>query len=100
MIGTISLKDLEVKGTHKASLGYWLARPYWGKGITTRATRVLTEYAFKTLGLVRIEALVDHRNEASAKVLRNAGFIEEGFCRKYVKMGDHFQDTKIFGKVI
>lgn len=39
-----------------AELGYWLAEPYWGRGLMTEAVRAVTRYAFDELGLFRIEA--------------------------------------------
>jgi len=36
-----------------AELGYWLAEPYWGKGIMTEAVSTFTEYAFAHFGLIR-----------------------------------------------
>src|SRR6266852_3831804 len=35
LIGIVSADNLEPGTTHRAEIGYWLARPYWGKGIMT-----------------------------------------------------------------
>ncbi len=44
--------------THRltAELGYWLAEPYWNRGITTGAIQNAVEFLFETLKLVRIVA--------------------------------------------
>lgn len=39
-----------------AELGYWLAEPFWGKGITSQAVQKMVEYAFNTFDINRIYA--------------------------------------------
>ena len=71
--GVISLHDIHL-ADHCAEVGYWIAASMRRKGIGSRAVRLITEYAFTTLGFRRIEAKVDVKNEAS-----NALFLKEGF---------------------
>ena len=100
LIGSVALK-VDARGSHKASIGYWLAKPYWGRGLMTKAVAVAVDYAFKQIaGLVRIEASVRDVNEGSAGVLVKNGFKEEGFAIKYVKKGDEYFDCKLFARVI
>jgi RimJ/RimL family protein N-acetyltransferase len=65
-----------------AELGYWLGRPYWGRGIVTDAVRLMTAHAFDTLGLVRVFAVPFAHNAASARVLEKAGYAREGIMRR------------------
>lgn len=64
-----------------AELGYWLGRPYWGRGLTTAAVRVVTAHAFEQLGLLRVFALPFEENVASVRVLEKAGYVREGLLR-------------------
>jgi [ribosomal protein S5]-alanine N-acetyltransferase len=57
-----------------ASLGYYLARAYWGRGLATEATRAFIDVAFTRLGLQRVEAEVEIGNAASEHILRKFGF--------------------------
>lgn len=57
-----------------AQLGYWIGQEHWGKGIGTAAVRAITEHAFQTTDLVRLEAVVFDWNPASRRVLDKAGF--------------------------
>ena len=99
LIGCVNLR---VDGSsHKASIGYWLGKAYWGKGIMTKAVAVAVAYAFEEIaGLVRIEATVRDVNAGSAGVLLKNGFEEEGFSRKYAKKGEQYFDCKLFARVI
>ncbi len=60
-----------------ASLGYWLGKRFWGRGIATEATRAATDWAFETLRVRRVWANVMGPNLASARVLEKAGFTLE-----------------------
>lgn len=58
----------------EARLAYYLARPYWGRGLATEAARAFVAYGFDTLGLRRIEAGVNARNAASIRIIEGLGF--------------------------
>ncbi|HKU67628.1 MAG TPA: GNAT family protein [Candidatus Baltobacteraceae bacterium] len=64
-----------------ATIGYWLAEPFWGRGIATAALMQLTSYAFEMHGLRRISSVVMSPNLASARVLEKAGYVREGVLR-------------------
>ena len=65
-----------------AEIGYWLAEPFWGRGITTEALTALTKYAIGTHGLTRIYALPFAWNVASCRVLEKAGYLLEARLRR------------------
>jgi ribosomal-protein-alanine N-acetyltransferase len=46
--------------------------------------KVLTNFGFETMGWNRIEAMIDHDNEASKKVVTRAGYEHEGLLRQRV----------------
>jgi len=74
-------------------LGYWLGPSAWGKGYATEAARALTEHAFATTPLQRIEARVFAWNPASRRVLEKAGFALEGVKRRAAyKDGQHVDE--------
>ena len=80
-IGSIGLSLGQDVHRYTAELGYWLAEPYWGRGIATRAVQAMVEYAFGELALHRIHAEPFVPNLASARVLEKAGFSLEGRMR-------------------
>ena len=74
---------------HCAEIGYWLSESFWGRGIMSEAASALTEWAFATLGLIRIHAAVYARNSASARVLEKTGYQLEGRQRaRYLRDGE------------
>ena len=54
-------------------MGYWIARPFWGRGIATEACTALVDIA-RTLGLATLEGSHFIDNPASARVLEKLGF--------------------------
>lgn len=87
-IGGIGLMPGEDVHRHTAEIGYWLAEPYWGKGIMTRAVKQMTVYALRELKPMRIFAEPYAPNHASARVLEKAGYVREGtLCANVVKDG-------------
>ena len=64
-----------------AEIGYWLAEPFWGRGIMTDVLKAITEYALSAHGLHRIYALPYEWNPASMRVLEKVGYQCEGRMR-------------------
>jgi RimJ/RimL family protein N-acetyltransferase len=95
LIGRCGFSSLEI-GSHRAEIGYWLAKPYWGRGIMTAVVRKACEIAFAEFGLEKIEAHVFAENLASARVLEKCGFVEEGYLRKHHVKDGKYLDARLF----
>ena len=76
-------------------VGYWLAKPLWGRGIMTAVVQRLCQHAFEEFGLVKITAHVFSHNTASARALEKCGFQEEGFLRKHFLKDGRFLDARL-----
>ena len=96
LIGNASLHRF-VDASRRCELGYALAQAHWGAGYVSEALRALLGYGFDTLDLNRVEADVDPRNEASARVLEKLGFRKEGFMpERWIVQGEP-ADTVYYG---
>ncbi|KAI5649185.1 hypothetical protein M9H77_35190 [Catharanthus roseus] len=81
----------------RAELGYVLARKYWGKGIVTRAVKMVVSTIFQEWSDVeRIEAIVDVDNKGSQRVLEKCGFQKEAVLRKYKQWKGKTRDCAMF----
>jgi RimJ/RimL family protein N-acetyltransferase len=65
-----------------AEIGYWLAEPFWGRGIATEALTAVTRHAIEAHGLTRVYALPFAWNAPSCRVLEKAGFVLEARLRR------------------
>lgn len=99
LIGACGLEGYQKGKSHRVEIGYWLVRPYWGRGIMTDVVSQVCRIAFEELGLVKIMAHVFAPNRASARVLEKCGFQEEGFLRKHFEKEGKFLDARLFGRV-
>lgn len=89
-IGLHLQSDIQQKN---AELGYWLAEPFWGNGIITKAIKEITDYGFKTFNINRIYARPFGTNIASQKVLEKCGFVLEGrFDKTLFKNGEYLDE--------
>lgn len=75
LVGLMTLNDVNHQ-TKTAALDYWVAVPFWGKGIATNAARLAIDFAFEKLCLLQLDSGCLARNPASARTLEKAGFDE------------------------
>jgi len=99
-IGSIGLSPNQDVHRLTAEMGYWLAEPYWGKGIMSEAVARCADYGFETFGLLRIYAEPYAHNGASCRVLEKAGFALEGRLRSSVIKDGQILDQFMYAKVI
>jgi ribosomal-protein-alanine N-acetyltransferase len=97
LIGACGFDGFKIGESHRAELGYWLAKPYWGRGIMTAVVRRACEFAFHEWNLVKITAYVFAPNAGSARVLQKCGFEQEGYLKNHFQKGGQFLDARIFG---
>lgn len=69
-------------------VGYWVRSGAAGKGICTRAARMLVVVAVEYMGFERVQCGYDIGNVASARVVERVGFRVEGDLRGYCATGD------------
>ena len=70
--------SLTVSRLGSADMGYSIARPLWGQGLTTEAATAVIAHGFEKLGLARVQAAADIRNEASWRVMEKVGMQRTG----------------------
>lgn len=91
LVGAIGY-DLIDKVDKKTTLGYWLDENFQGKGIMTKAVKLLIEYAFDVLKLNRIQINCAVGNTKSCAIPQRLGFEKEGVIRQSEWLYDHFID--------
>jgi RimJ/RimL family protein N-acetyltransferase len=68
----------DINGKPEAEIAYRLARSAWGMGYATEAARAVRDYAFHSLGIIRLIAMIDPSNTASIRVAEKIGMQYEG----------------------
>jgi len=96
LVGTCTLAGID-RQHRRAELGFAVLRRRWGGRVVSLALPPVIDFAFERLGLHRLEADADPRNEASLRVLERLGFRREGLLReRYFQQGE-VQDAVVFG---
>src|SRR5437016_4539959 len=82
LVGSIGLGVSDF--SHNGHIGYWCVAEARGRGLTTRALRLLCRHALDDLRLERLELITDPDNRASQRVAEKAGFTREGVLRSHL----------------
>ena len=84
----------------KSEVGYWSRVSTAGSGFISEAVRALADLAFGTLGVVRLEAVIDEANAASRRVAERCGFALEGIHRHDRRAADGgLRNTCIYARL-
>ena len=66
----------------ECELGYWLGKPFWGKGYMPEAVRALLRHGFETLGMTTIWCGYYDGNNKSKRVQEKVGFVYHHTCNE------------------
>ena len=97
LIGAIGIEPCRDVNRYACELGYWLAEPFWGKGISTSVVKIFIKYVFEYYDLIKIFAYVFSSNPASGRVLEKAGFKLEGNLRNQIVKNGNVLDQLVYG---
>lgn len=76
--GVIGCVSLSLKPMDVWEIGYWLGKPWWGKGYVTEAATAMMEWAENTMDLRQFASGHFTDNPASGRVLKKLGFVAVG----------------------
>ena len=84
-----------------AEIGYWIAEPFWGKGIATAAIKMLLGKIKNNFpDIIRVYAEIFEHNKASMKVLEKNGFHLESIRKKAVIKNNIIMDDHVWVKLL
>lgn len=98
-VGSIGVFRKDNIHRYTAEMGYYIAEPWWGKGICTIAVKEACNYIFKNTDILRIFAEPFAYNIASCWVLEKTGFVLEGTLRKNAIKNGEILDMKMYALV-
>jgi len=82
-----------------ANPGYWIRTSRTREGAAAEAIRLLVNFGFATLGLVRIEIVVAVGNFGSQRAAGRAGAYREGLLRNRITLRGEAGDAYMFSLV-
>ncbi len=97
LLGGVTLAQIRRGVAQTATVGYWMGRPFVGRGYMQDAVRAVIGFSFGQLRLHRLEAACLPENTRSRKLLRGLGFTEEGVAREYLCIDGVWRDHVLHG---
>lgn len=92
LVGALNLSNIVLGAFRCARVGYHIDAGHEGQGLMSEGLQAVIRYAFEVRQLHRLEASFVPTNERSARVLERAGFVVEGYARKYLFIGGAYRD--------
>ena len=80
--GAVGVIGLFEDGDPAPEVGYWIGRPFWGRGYATEALQGAQAWAARRWGRRALVAGHFEDNPASGRVLEKAGFLYTGEVRR------------------
>ncbi len=96
VVGGLSMTQIRRGAASSAQIGYWMGEAWAGRGLMSEAVEAARGYAFKRLGLRRLEAACLPGNLPSQRLLRRQGFQQEGLARGYLEVNGRPEDHLLF----
>jgi RimJ/RimL family protein N-acetyltransferase len=96
VVGSVSLKDINHMMSY-AEIGYGIGEAHQNKGIATAAVKLLVQMCFSRTSLRKLIAYVHDKNVASCRVLKKAGFTQEGILREHYIINGVAENELLFG---
>jgi RimJ/RimL family protein N-acetyltransferase len=86
LLASVSVMQVD-RAAGTGEIGYWVAREARGRGVATRAVRLVRDWAAAALGLTTLELVIHEDNAPSHAVARAAGFTQTGERRAAPREG-------------
>jgi ribosomal-protein-serine acetyltransferase len=80
----------------RTELGYWLDAAHQGRGLVTRSTARLTDYAFAKQDCNRVILHCAVGNIKSRAIAERLGFVQEGILREAEWLYNHYVDLVVY----
>ena len=77
-------------------VGYWLLRTARGRGLATRAVRLISAWAVREMGLTTIRLTTEPENDRSRRVAERSGFRQIDFLHHQATIDGRLIDQVVY----
>ncbi len=95
--GEINLNNVVRGAFQSATIGYWIDQARAGRSYMSEAVVVLSQYAFESLNLHRLEVCIIPRNYNSRRVVEKLELRNEGIAERFLEINGVWEDHVRYG---
>lgn len=99
LVGGITLDNIRKGPSQAGTVGYWIGQAYARQGYMREGLAAVSEYAFTTLDLSRIEAACLPENKPSRALLESSGFKYEGVAQSYLQIAGRWRNHVLYANL-
>jgi [ribosomal protein S5]-alanine N-acetyltransferase len=96
LVGQLNVANILHGSVSSATIGYWIAKAYAGRNITTYAVALAIDHLFDSLGLHRVEIDIRPENAASLRVVEKLQLRKEGLKERFIHIDGAWRDHFVF----
>lgn len=100
IVGQLNVANIAHGALSSATIGYWIAKDFAGKGVTPLAVALAIDHLFDEVGLHRVEIDIRPENAASLRVVEKLGLRLEGTKLRYIHIDGDWRDHLSFAITI
>jgi RimJ/RimL family protein N-acetyltransferase len=94
-VGTTRFMEIDVEN-RVVEIGTWLGLAYQREGINLESKQLMLKHAFDTLGAIRVQFKIDHRNFASLDAIEKIRAYKEGVLRNHIILADGTPRSSVY----
>jgi RimJ/RimL family protein N-acetyltransferase len=98
-VGTTRFMEIEVEN-RVVEIGTWIGLGFQREGLNLESKQLMLRHAFDTLGAVRVQFKIDHRNFASLDAIERLRAYREGVLRNHIILADGSPRSSVYYSIL
>ena len=98
-VGTTRYMEIE-RDNRVVEIGTWIGLGYQREGLNLESKQLMLKHAFDTLGAVRVQFKIDHRNFASLDAIERIRAFREGVLRNHIILADGTPRSSVYYSIL
>lgn len=98
-VGTTRFMEIEVQN-RVVEIGTWIGLNFQREGLNLESKHLMLKHAFGTLGVVRVQFKIDHRNFASLDAIERLRAYREGVLRNHIILADGTPRSSVYYSIL
>jgi RimJ/RimL family protein N-acetyltransferase len=98
-VGTTRFMEIDIP-SRCVEIGTFLGLNFQREGLNIESKRLMLKHAFGTLGVMRVQFKIDHRNFASLDAIERIRAYREGVLREHILLADGTKRSSVYYSIL